>query len=72
MTIETPEVTVKVSREILAELTRWSEPVQVMIENIGGEYTMIARRHDCPVREAYGRGRDDEAAGNPIPTEMGA
>lgn len=24
------------------------------------------------IREAYGRGRDDEAAGAPIPAEMGA
>lgn len=24
------------------------------------------------IREAYGRGRDDEAAGDPIPDEMGA
>lgn len=72
MTIETPDVTVKVSRELLAELATWSEPVQVMVEHVGDEYTMIARRHDCPIREAYGRRRDDEAAGEPIPAEMGA
>lgn len=72
MISETPDVTVKVSRELLTELATWSEPVQVMVEHIGGEYTMIARRHDCPIREAYGRGRDDEAAGAPIPDEMGA
>lgn len=46
--VETPEVTVKVSRELLAELAMWSDPVQVMVEWVGGEYTMIARRHDCP------------------------
>ena len=46
--IETPEIAVKVSRELLAELATWSEPVQVMVERVGGEYTMIARRHDCP------------------------
>lgn len=46
MTIETPDVTVKVSRELLAELSTWSEPVQVRIERIGGEWDMIFRRLD--------------------------
>lgn len=46
--VETPDVTVKVSRKLLDELATWSPPVQVMVEHIGDEYTMIARRHDCP------------------------
>lgn len=51
--VEAPDVTVKVSRELLAELGNWSDPVQIMVEHVGGEYTMVARRHDCPIREAY-------------------
>lgn len=39
-----PDVTVKVSRELLAELAEWSEPVQVMVTQVGGEYDMIFRR----------------------------
>lgn len=44
--METPDVTVKVSRELLAELGQWSKPVQVMIERLPtGEYEMIARTY---------------------------
>lgn len=44
---EAPEqatVTVKVSPELITELSTWSEPVQVMItRQANGEYDMIAR-----------------------------
>ena len=40
---------------------------RVHIRNLAG-----AGRIGAAIREAYGRGRDDEAAGLPIPAEMGA
>lgn len=33
---------------------------------------VVAKALGDAIREAYGRGRDDEAAGMPIPAEMGA
>lgn len=41
---EQPSIMVRVSPELLAELGEWSEPVQIMVEQAYGEWTMIARR----------------------------
>jgi hypothetical protein len=41
-------VMVEVAPELLAELGEWSEAVQIRIEALpDGQFTMIARRHDC-------------------------
>lgn len=58
--METPEVWVKVSSELLAKLNDWSAPVEAMIvdrQDNGvtppGEprYDMIFRTHQCPKGE---------------------
>lgn len=66
MNIETPDVTVKVSRELLTGLDAWSEPVQVRVEQIGGEHTMIARRHDCAISREDLRRLFDLATDSPL------
>lgn len=69
MNIEQPDVTVKVSKELLAQMGDWSEPVQVKIEQLSnGEYNMIARSLGDTDRNAraygweVGRGAPMEAS----------
>lgn len=48
---EIPDVTIKVSKELFAQLGEWSSPVEVMIERPpSGEHTMIARVHHCKAK----------------------
>jgi hypothetical protein len=50
-------VMVRVSPELVAPLMAgWSLPCQVMIERRqDGTFEMIARTHNCPSTEAFGR-----------------
>lgn len=46
--VETPDSTVKVSKELLAELDEWSPPIHIKItKSADGEHEVIARTHEC-------------------------
>jgi hypothetical protein len=49
--METPAVSVQVSKELLEQLGEWSPPVEVKIIKLdSGEYEMVARTHTCEER----------------------
>jgi hypothetical protein len=44
-------MTIKISPELLKQLGEWSPPVQFMVQQEGGEYTLVARTHTCDPKE---------------------
>jgi hypothetical protein len=67
--MEAPNFTVRVSSELLTELSQWSAPVQVRVVQLdNGEYDMIARtvqpcactEHTQSDADPLGRGEHSE------------